>query len=240
MEGELICILECEGGWAKLREFDFISTSSPPYFSIPFKATDTVYGLIEKALVEAGFSLNALGGEDDGIIDTFQPIFTANPLTYDTPASILYRLIQMTKTYLRQVESEAYEILYPQSSDSVKETYYSDQAPYFKEYVEKLNLLVPNSIAVFCNRDPLGDWDTPEYPLITGTTTDSASITDYGEITEYHVAPYIGTQADADNRAAAILQRYKAETLAGRLLLPFHDCRVELYDKIQIQDKRGL
>ncbi len=245
MEGELVCLLECEGGWMKLNEFNFITGGEPPYFNTAFTATDTVFQLIDKALVEAGFTLNALGGEDDGIVNSFHPIFVANPLTYDTPASIIYRLIQMTKTYLRQVESLAYEIIYPQSSDAVKETYYSGQAPYFREYTEKSNLIVPNHIVVYCNRDPLGDWDTPEYPLITGEARDADQFTGdtydgaYTEVIEYHTAPFIGSVSDANDRAEAILQRYKAEALAGRLLLPFNDCRVELYDRVRVEDGRG-
>lgn len=250
MEGELVCILYCEGAWMKLRELIFTSVArgdTAPYFNLAFTSTDTIFALIEKILVEAGLTLNALGTQDDGIIQNFLPVFTANPLEYDTADYLIYRLIQMTKCYLRQVESSAFEVVYPQTTDSVDETYYSDQAPYFKEYVEKTNLLIPNHIVVFCNRDPDGTWDSPEYPLITGTAEDAGSIADLlassytsdGKVTEYHLAPYIGNQTDANNRASAILARYKAETLAGRLLLPFHDCRVELYDRVSIEDNRG-
>ncbi len=45
--------------------------------------------------------------------------------------------------------------------------------------------------------------------------------------------------ADADLRADAILTRLKSETLAGRLVLPYHDCSVELYDKVKVEDVRG-
>lgn len=253
LEGEAVCILYAEGGWMKLREHRFIYTADPPYFNIEFTATQTIYKLIELALDEVSFSLNALGTQDDGIIDDYHPIFTANPLEFESPASLIYRLLQMTKCYLRGVESDGthdcvYEIVYPQSTDSTNETYYSYTAPYFKEYVEKKNLLIPNSIAVFCNRDPDGKWDTRDYPLITGTAQDSSSIAAclaggygnaLGEVWGYHIAPYITDPDNADKRAAAILARYKAETLAGRLLLPFHDCRVELYDRVSIIDKRG-
>lgn len=243
LEGELVCVLYAEGGWMKLREHRFITTADPPYFNIKFTATQSIYQLIEKALDEVSFTLNALGTQDDGIINDFQPIFTANPLTFESPASLIYRLIPMTKSYVRQVESSAFEIVYPQSSDSVDETYYSYQAPYFKEYVEKKNLLVPNHIVVFCNREEDGTWVTDN--IVTGHARDSDQFTgtsytgNYEEVIEYHIAPYITLQADADNRAEAILQRYKAETLAGRLVLPFHDCRVELYDRISIEDTRG-
>lgn len=239
LEGETVCILYAEDGWVKLTEYNYITDGSAPYLNTEYTADTSIYDIIDKALQEAGFSLNALGGQDDGIIDTFQPTFVANPLTYDSPASIIRRLISMTKCYLRQVESLAFEVVYPQDADSTNETYYSNQAPYFKEYVEKKNLVIPNSIAVFCNRDPNGEWDTTSYPLITGTATDADSIAQYGTVTEYHIAPYIDNQTDADNRAAAILARYKVEALSGRLLLPFHDCRVELYDLVDVIDTRG-
>ena len=57
------------------------------------------------------------------------------------------------------------------------------------------------------------------------------------DIPQVHLAAELTTQADADNRAAAILTRIKAELLGGRLLIP-HDCSVELYDKVQVFDSR--
>ena len=241
MEGKLVCILYCEGGWMRLREYGFVIGSDPPHLNKAFTATDTVFQLIEKALVAASFTLNSIGTQDDGIVNSYSPVFKVNPLEYDSLASMVYRLIQMTLLYLRETQSSAYELVYPQSSDAVDETYYSDQAPIFKEYVEKLNLLVPNSIVVFCNQDPdtLG-WNTTAYPLITGTASDADSISQYGEVIERFTAPYIRNQTDANNRANVILQRYKYETLAGRMVLPFHDCRVELFDRVQVIDSRGL
>lgn len=240
MEGELVCILECEGGWMKLREFIFTVLSTPAYFNQKFTSTDSIYELIEKALAVAGFTLSSESVDD--IIQSFYPIFIANPLTYENLANIVYALIRMTKCYLRQIESLGFETVYPQSSDAVKETYYSRKAPYFREYVEKTNLLVPNHIVVFCNRDPDGTWSSN---MITGHARDPDQFTDetytgnYTEIQEFHIAPFISTQADADNRAAAIITRYMSETLSGRLVLPFHDCRVELYDKVEVEETRG-
>jgi len=253
MEGELVCILECEDGWAKLRETTFISTATSegaPYFNIAFNtkftSLETVYQVIQKALVEVGFTLSV--ESIDNIIQAFYPIFTANPLQYESPAAVIYQLLQTTKCYLREVESLGFETVFPQSSDAVQETYYSYQAPYFKEYVEKTNLLIPNCIAIFCNRDPSGEWDTPEYPLITGTAKDTVAVaanlaagyTATGEVWHYDIAPYISLKLDADKRADAILTRLKNETLAGRLVLPFHDCRVELHDKSRVIDRRGI
>ena len=248
IEGELVCVLLCEGGWKKLNEFGFITVDvDAPYFSGKITAANNVFEMIEKALEEAGFTLNPLGTQDDGIINTFNPIFTVNPLDFDSPAFIIYRLLLMTKTFLRQVEGGAFEIVYPRITDSINEFYLKGAiAPFFKDYVEKKNLLIPNHIVVFANRDPdTGEWATPESPLITGHARDPDQFTgdtytgSYTEVIEYHTAPYIGEQADADNRAEAILSKYKIETLAGRIVLPFHDCRVELYDRILVVDTRG-
>ena len=294
MEGKAVCILYCEGCWMRLREYNYVTGGTLPYFEIKH-SIDSVYTLMGKALAEAGFTLNALGAGDDGIINDLHPLLTINPFVYENPAAILYRLIQMTMTYLRGVEGSAFEVVYPQSADGVNETYYSDQAPYFKEYVEKLDLLVPNHIVVYANRDRnTGVWNTTDYPLIIGhyrdpdqfeletagsftvgrsytietigttdftligatsntvgvkfTSTGTGSGTgtawgytaSYGEVIEYWIAPYLDNQTDADNRAMAILQRYRNETLAGRAVLPFHDCRVEMYDRVAIEDNRGL
>jgi hypothetical protein len=187
-------------------------------------------------LEEGGFTINTLS-QNDGIINSFSPIFTINPMDFENLAGIIYRLIQMTKSFLRESEGLTFEIVYPQSSDTYNETYYSFQAPYFKEYTEKSNLLIPNSIVVFCNVGDDGNY-SPD-TMITGTAKDTDSINFYEEeVIEYHLAPFISTLGDANNRASAILQRYKYEVLAGRLVLPFHDCRVELYDRIQVVDSR--
>jgi len=252
--GESVCILECEGGWIKLRELIFIAEAEgleEPYLNVTFTATDTVFALIQKALVEAGFTLNAIGTQDDSIINSYYPIFTVNKDRYESPASIISRLIQMTKTFLRidspsvsDIGALPFEVIYPQSSDSVQETYYSDQAPYFKEYREELNLTVPNHVIVFANKnlDPDMGWTN----LITAHAYEDDQFTDgsytgsYEEIIHYHLAPYISTQEDADARAAAVATRIKADALSGVLTLPFHDCRVELYDRVRIKDGRGF
>lgn len=237
MEGELVCVLDCEGGWTKLREYNYIvATDEPPYINYTFKSTETVCQIIEKALELAGFTISYESYDD--IIANYCPLMTVNPNDFETPYSIIRRLLNMTKCFLRQQESSDFEIVYPQDTDSVNETFYSSQAPYFKEYVEKSNLLIPNSIVVFANLiDEEGNWDTSN--MITGTAKDQDSIDAYGEVIEYFIFPYIPSQGNADDRAEAILVRYKAETFAGRLILPYHDCRVELYDRVEIFDTRG-
>ena len=207
-------------------------------YSNTFNATHTVYGLMELIIEGAlGWTLEDTP-PDDGIIDTFSPVFEINKLPYENAAALLYRLIWMTKEYLRPRASKTFQCVYPEEDDTPDETYYSDKAHWFIEYVEKTNLLIPNSIVVLCNQDP-GDlkWNTTAYPLIVGTASDATEIAKYNEVIEVFIAGSITTQANADLRASAILTKLRAETSAGRLVIP-HDARVEMYDKISVKDSR--
>lgn len=235
--GQQVCLLYAEGMWMRLREQRVMAgvTGSAPFYDNTFNATHTVYSLIELVIESAmSWTLSAFAGAQDGIINTFQPVIDINQMPYENAASLLYRLIWMTKCYLRAKADTTFELVYPQTSDTVDETYYSDQAHYFREYTEKVNLLIPNSIAVMCNSGLDGLWTN----IITGTAEDATEIAKYAEILGLFIAASITTQANADNRAAAILTRLKAEMLAGRLIVP-HDARVELYDKVSVVDVRG-
>ena len=75
--------------------------------------------------------------------------------------------------------------------------------------------------------------------IITGQADDTDSQDEYGVVADIILAPEIDNQADADNRAAAILQRWRAEWVGGRLIIP-HDCQMELYDRLSITDSRGI
>ena len=237
MEGRAICILECEGMWAMLREIKYLAVGDAPYYDTPFGGVESVREIIILALAEASMTLNATY-TDDSIIDALKPYFTVNNPPFESLATLLYRLILMTKQYYRPEASLVFKLVYPQEADSVDETYYSDQAPQFLEYVEKRNLLVPNDIKIYWGANDDGTWDEDNLAL-PGSAVDQASIDAYTRVREVFLAPDLTTQADADLRASAILSRYKSETLAGRLVLPYHDCSVELYDRVQINDFRG-
>lgn len=206
-------------------------------YSNTFNKTHTVEGLIQMIIEAMGWTWTAVA-TSDGIIDVFTPVFDINQLPYENAAALLYRLIWMTKSYLRAKPTKTFEAVYPQSTDAINEIYYSNKAHWFFEYEDKSILLIPNSIVVLCNQDPVsGEWATDEYPLILGTASDATQITKYREIVQPFLAGSIDNQTDADNRAAAILTRLKAETLAGRLIVP-HDARVELYDRVGVWDLR--
>jgi len=236
-EGKCICVLQCEGVWDVLREKRAILLADPPSYDVVYDRTKTIYELIKMLLASCDYDLDPLGDQDDGIINDFKPYFELNYFPYENIASIIYRLIQMTKCFIRAKSVGDFKIIYPHEDDDVDEKYYSRKAHFFHEYTEKKNLLIPNKVAVYGNRDETGiPWENP----VVGTAEDADQIAKYdaGEILWTFPAPTILTEEDATNRAAAILARFKGETLAGRLVVP-HDARVELYDRVRIYDSRG-
>ncbi len=247
IQGERIYQIYAEGMWMRLREQKVIAgvtgnqdgsdLGGQPYGNI-FDKTKTVYDLIELIIEGAlGWTLEN-NPPNDLIIDVFKPTFVINKSPYESAAALLYRLIWMTKEYLRPKASKTFQCVYPQVDDDEDEIYYSYQAHWFTEYAEKSILLIPNSIVVLCNQDPVtGDWNTIDFPLIVGTNEDQTQINKYFKIIEVFQAASITSQLDADRRAQAILTKLKSEILGGRLLVP-HDAQVELYDKVSIVDTR--
>ena len=255
-EGQLFCVLFCEGQWTYLREQHVMAmpaatsieitapskvkaeieggNADTPYFAAVFERTKTVYELIE-LIIEGAFSwtLNATPSPDDGILNDFRPVKSIEEHPY---ASVLLReLIQMTKCYLRPKANLIWEIIFPQESDAADETYYSSQSPYFLEYAENISLVIPNRIVIFAgNENNETPWPTPVIVGDTGAYSGS-----YVEVLEPDVAPTIMSQTDADNRAAAILTRYNSERQSGYIVI-HHDARVELYDKVEALDSRDL
>lgn len=224
-------ILQLEGMWSKLRELPY-RVGSPPYYDTTDESS-TPYALMGNVLSEASMSLDALGSQDDSIINTFVPVFSINEMPFEYGAALIYRLIRMTRCYLRPETGLAWKVIYPQAADTTTIKFYSNKAPYFWEYVEKLNCLVPNHIIVFANAGTDGQWSS----IITAESEDATEIARLYEAIKMHIASTITSQSDADQRAAAILQRVKGEQLAGRLLVP-HDIRIEMHDKVTIYDVR--
>ncbi len=229
-QGRRVVLLELEGMWSKAREMP-IRLGNPPFYTQAY-TTDTIYAIITAILSEISMTLAALA-EDDSIMDTLQPQFDINTQPFERAGQIIYRLINMTKSYLRPKASLEFEVKYPQTTDDENIAYYSDQAPYFYEYIERRNVLIPNHVYCFANEGADGLWAD----IITGEASDATEITAYDTIVKIVIAPELTTQADADNRAAAVLARAKMEALAGRMYAP-HDCRVELYDRIGAYDRR--
>lgn len=231
--GKLWEVLELEGMGAKLRE-QVMRLGDPPEYEKKY-TTDTVFDIIGYILDELGMTLNALA-EDDGIIDTLEPAFDVNSMPFERAAPLIYRLLHMTASYLKALDDLEFEIKYPQSSDTVDITFYSDADPYFYEYVERVNTLVPNHFLVFGNEGDDGLW-LNYISSISPNGVDQEEIDAYDEIYKIILAGSLTTQAQVDNRAAVLLRRAKFELLAGRLYAP-HDARLELYDKVVIEDNR--
>jgi len=233
VEGNLTCQLQCEGMWNYLREQRVMSVGNAPYYDYEW-TTSTPYALMEHIIETAmGWTLSPLGAADDGIINTFLPTFVLNTVPWENAAAVLYRLLWMTKCFLRAKTGKVFEVVYPQAADNATQIYYSDQAHFFKEYTEKNTLLIPNKINVFANRDADGGWGN----VVTGTASDAAEIAKYVEVLEPFVVESITTQANADARAEAILSKIRAEKPYGRVLVP-HDASVELYDRPSVHDNR--
>lgn len=185
--------------------------------------------------------------QDDGIIDAYIPGPELNSIPYYSAADLMQQLLAFTKCFIRLRNNETMQILYLLSSDDIDKTYYSDQQPFFYEYVRNDRLLVPNRIVVFAGVDP----ETSEWPdeatviAMAGdtgnpsvSTAAQASIDAYMQVTDIHVSAYIQSQSDAQARAEAILYKYEAQQVTGTLIIP-HDAALELYDHLQIVDNRS-
>ena len=233
--GKLWELLELEGMWNRLRE-TIIRMGDPPLYTTTYE-TDTIYDIIGHILAEVGdapgMTLEALA-EDDGIINTFQPAFEINSMPFEYAAALLYRLLNMTASYLKPLDDLSWEIKYPQSADAYDITFKSSYAPFFYEYIERRNVLRPNHIYVFGNEGDEGLWES----YVTGEALDQDEIDNYEDIIRIVLAGSVTTQADCQNRANALLARAQFEQLAGRMIAP-NDSRVELYDRLRIIDSRG-
>ena len=232
-QGKLLELLELEGMWTLLRE-TLIRVGSPPLYTTSY-TTDTIFDIIGYILGEAdpAMTLNALG-EDDGIIDALQPQFDINAIPFEYADAIIYRLLNMTASYLKPLDDLEWEIKFPQDADSIDQSYYSAQAPYFYECMSRKNVLVPNHIYVFGNEGADGLWTS----LLTGEAVDQDEVDSYSDIIRIVLSGSLTQQGDVDNRAAALLLRAQFEQTAGRMVAP-HNGQVELYDKIYAVDSIG-
>ena len=238
--GKLWEVLELEGMWAKLRE-TLIRLGDPPLYTKSY-TTDTIFDILGFIIGQCegsgvAMALNALV-EDDSIIDTLQPQFDINAQPFEYAASIIYRLLHMTASYLKPLDDLEFEIKYPQSSDLVDLTFYSDQVPVFYEYMERVNTLLTNHFLVYGNEGTDGLW--ANYVVSASPNgVDQAEIDAYDEIYRVIASGSLTTQAQVNGRAASLMARAKFEQVAGRMYAP-HDARIEMYDRLLIEDTRGL
>jgi len=231
--GILRVVLELEGTWEALDEQPFqISGTSPPLLQYTYTST-TPYNIITDLLDEISFTLAALA-VDDGVMDTLQPSFSVNRAGYESLKGAILRCVDMTSEYLRASSGVEFEAIYPQVTDGIDETYYSDMAHWFYTYSFRRNLLIPNHFKVFGNRGTDGLWTS----VVTGEDSDTDEINKYRDVTGLSTAALLTTEAAADTRASGLLLDAKTKIFAGRLTTP-HDIRVQVLDRVQVIDSRG-
>ncbi|KKM76606.1 hypothetical protein LCGC14_1378470 [marine sediment metagenome] len=244
--GQEIVILLLEGIWRRMaRKLVDVEATLPLIYHLPGNYrtfnTLTIYGLIQYLVVTIyGYTLQALGTEDDGIVDNLPVEFNINVSAFDYMNSMLMRLVAMTKTYLIATPNKQFKVVYPEIGDAVDFTYYSDQIPEFLEYTERKSVLLPNHIIVYGNYvEP-----TLENGLVTGweniiTSEVSEVGTDEEDVLEIQVAQGIRSQGALDDFRDSLMQKAKAQTVSGRMTGPM-DIRVELIDRLEILDSRNL
>ncbi len=238
--GNLYTILELEGLWTKMWESFTLGIGSAPLYQLTWDGTvNTIYTIMKAVIAQAGLSLPVNCPVNDGIISTLFPfLFSINDSAYESVKQIMYRLITMTKCYLRPPSATGLQfgVVYPQAADAAVLTYYSNQIPYFKVFTERSPVLVPNHFIVYGNRGTDGDWTE----LLTSASPHGVSQADIDalyEVSAIALAPDMTVQADVDLQADVQLIRALAEKDSGVAIIP-HDCRVELYDKLAFIDNR--
>ena len=229
----------------------------------------TIYGILNLFLgaggtlaVETGyaFTLDALGSQDDGFINTFVPqptnidsngdLLGFRPQVGDTYATFFERLMRNTKCKLMAGSGLTYKIVYPQVTDAVNERYYSASADGhpFTDYQESKFLLIPNWIAVYGGyRGTTSNMETYDY---IGNAYDPESWSpahdyngSYMRVRHYfsdkNEGGYISSQPNAQKIAEARLDQARENTFGGRAVIP-HDCGIELYDNAVFINTRGV
>ena len=238
-QGKLYTALELEGLWTRMHQTIIRIGSAPLFQSTYDGTTNTVYSILKLIFTHAGLSLPVASPVDDGIINTLKPIFALNENPYERVKSVVFRLIGLTRCYLRPPSATGLEfgVVWPQAGDAVALTYYSGQSPYFHTFMERAAALVPNHWVVYGNQGTDGDWTG----LITSAAPDGVSQADIDALYEVYaiaLAPDMTLQAEVNTQAAVRLIRTRAENESGIALIP-HDCRLELYDKLAFVDSRG-
>lgn len=207
----------------------------------------TVYEIMED-LIETytPFTLKAIGAVDDGIINTLKPDFAVNEDNaqpsglgrWESIGQCVYRLLSITKLYLRANAGLEFELVHPQEGDSVDETYEAPLTPVtgkhtFYGYNENHKLVIPNEISVFGGMSEDGTWGN----YVEGISQDTAEQARFMEMKRLEVFASLSSQSDCADQALAYLSREKSEQFSGIGVVP-HDSRFQLYDKPQFWDNR--
>ena len=248
--GSVDQILYLEGAWnvlAELYNIGELLAGSAPYYEVDYSATSfTIYDIMEAVLHAAGFDLAALGTHDDGIVDTLEPMFVVNSIPFESALQPLYRLINMTKCFLRVVydatDDAEFQLIFPASYAAYAATYTSNQTGsdyQFKDFGWENHIFVPTHVWVIANRVDQADGTWTPAPTLKIGEYSVGTDNNYPDTVQFHIAETLDTEAKADDRAEVIAIRQWMEESLGSLTVQ-HDCGLELYDFIKIRDKRGV
>ncbi len=278
----LYTTLVMSGVWGAVLDRQPVLLTSTPVYDIPLHRYDegntisvltdkTIYDVLEY-LIETSlstqtgltFTLDALGTQDDGEISSIIPFPSDNtelirhinhdsPFFFQTYGDLIRSLLELTNCILVPRAGLAFRIIFPQSSDTADETYYSSVAdghPFYEVENRRLNM-IPNHIEVFGGEDEAtglptvsGHWfDTDHF---SGWTSPETTATYDGPFMEVkasgstdNILWEIGLDTAAKYRvkAAELGWQLKDQILGTRVIIPM-DARVELYDRVTIEDGR--
>ncbi len=279
----LYTTLVMSGVWGAVLNRQPILLISSPFQGIPLHRYDeentifgltglTIYSCLEY-LIETGlsgqtglsFTLDALGTQDDGQISTIIPFPSDNtkiirhinegsPWYFETYGDIIRSLMELTNCILVPRAGLAFRIIFPQSSDTADETYYSsvsDGHPFYEVENRRLNMM-PNHIEIFGGLDEItgkptvsGHWfDTDHYSgWVTPATTATYDgpfmpVTASGGTDSELWEIGLDTAEKCRDKAAELGWQLKDQILGTRVIVPM-DARVELYDRVEVVDKRA-
>jgi len=206
------------------------------------------------------FTLEALGTQDDGYINSVIPfpsttepkdllrtINADSPGLFQTYGELIISLLELTKCVLIPRTGLAFKIIYPQSSDTADETYYTsttDGHPFYEVENRRLNM-TPNHVEVF-GTDPEaneGHWFDPDHYTTAPTTftpeaIEAAYTGTFMPVTLMISEDGLDTESEADTRAAELGWQMKDQLVGTRVIIPM-DARVEPYDRVQVKDTRS-
>ncbi len=242
--GRLLTILELEGLWTKIIE-TLLRMGTAPYYIVEYAGASTVYAVALAVMKEVFGGTNPLAASppNDGIITTLCPIMTVNSSPFEYADVVIYRLLKLTKCFLRSqlaasYPEEVFKVIYPQAADAADEIYYSSPTTSqsgFYSFWERQPTLTPNHVITFYGRSADGTWPSP---VLYGEAVSQPDIDKYTDVYRISVAPDVTTAAMANLLSEAFLARDRAEQDTGFASVP-HDGRVELYDKPTFVDSRG-
>ena len=189
-----------------------------------FDGTQQIHDIIAALIADIADLDDDTAGADARIHDT--PEYQADNL--DPILGIIRRLIEMTNSALRYGNDEDMHLKYLDPAPGAYDYEY-DSAHSFLVDIRDQRLTIPNKIFIIDS--------IPDYTY-WAVANDTASQTAIGVITQVFEAPDLASNAEAQNRANAMLVRIQQESVQGRVVAPMN-CGQEILDYISITDTRA-